>query len=639
MKLIRGHGPIRLAAAALFVLAGTSSAVIRSSEQFPRDGGGDTTNGQRQRQRLLWGTGVEEEEASVGAITEAAAARPSSSSTTHHRGTTVVKDRTGERWRQRQRRRGLLRGSIKVVKNSAAEAEAAPSYNSGPGDEDGGPSGSGGGGSCSATKKVTMYQFCSFRYHLHAADNDNNHQDGSSSSPYYYYYGLWLGDGFLDPALGIERDRAGCRWHEYPPKTVEAPAPLLVGTIVSSGHGNGGNGGDDNDFGVELLPGEWQDGTFCGGYTIILSLTGGGGSAACWDNSGPDGPQNLSIPRCSHGPIATGNDEDGDGDAASFAWYFLVEPETTTTATPPSSDRDAAMGGNTEEEAPPPDSDSDWNPAYNNNGSSPGNRSSPGNKQSIYDPHTHRTPGSIKTGTLGTNPTDGVGGEQPGVVVVEDEESPVVPGEPAETAEEEPPVVPEPPPTAENRIDWPADWTDEDGDGCDWYAGDPARRCSGLGSGSALEACAVCGGGVVTTKPVVRGDERVDWPADWKDGDGDGCGYYAGDPVVLCSAFGDSHPGDGGMTASEACVVCGGGRPVGDLPPGDAAAAVHDAGLAAKIDWPPGWTDADGDGCGWYATGPLHCRNHGENENDEGITANEACVVCGGGVLDGEHRA
>jgi len=53
-----------------------------------------------------------------------------------------------------------------------------------------------------------------------------------------------------------------------------------------------------------------------------------------------------------------------------------------------------------------------------------------------------------------------------------------------------------------------------------------------------------------------------------------------------------------------------------------------------RVDHPEGWTD--GDGCDWYAGDPDRCSDHGHvrpEGNDGGLTANEACAVCGGGAL------
>jgi len=48
-----------------------------------------------------------------------------------------------------------------------------------------------------------------------------------------------------------------------------------------------------------------------------------------------------------------------------------------------------------------------------------------------------------------------------------------------------------------------------------------------------------------------------------------------------------------------------------------------------KVDYPPGWKDAHGDGCEWYASHPYHCSDH---DGIDGLSPGEACIACGGGA-------
>lgn len=55
----------------------------------------------------------------------------------------------------------------------------------------------------------------------------------------------------------------------------------------------------------------------------------------------------------------------------------------------------------------------------------------------------------------------------------------------------------------------------------------------------------------------------------------------------------------------------------------------------ARVDYPPGWTDSDGDDCGDYEANSSWCANHGDSWKHNGYTANQACAVCGGGRAQG----
>jgi hypothetical protein len=103
-------------------------------------------------------------------------------------------------------------------------------------------------------------------------------------------------------------------------------------------------------------------------------------------------------------------------------------------------------------------------------------------------------------------------------------------------------------------MDYPADWTDSDGDGCAFY--DSEFQCMAFGSSYrdavynlvANDVCCTCGGGASSN--------CVD-EAGWTDSDGDGCAWYAEDPLTRCSVFGSCCENNG-FTASEACCVCDG---------------------------------------------------------------------------------
>ena len=110
--------------------------------------------------------------------------------------------------------------------------------------------------------------------------------------------------------------------------------------------------------------------------------------------------------------------------------------------------------------------------------------------------------------------------------------------------------------------------------------------------------------------PFPLGD-MVDFPEDWTDSADDGCDWYAEEPD-RCAFAGHLYPRDG-LVANDVCAVCGGGKPVRD---------------DIYIDYD--WTDSYGDGCDWYAEQLGRCASDGHLHRN-GMVANEACVVCGGG--------
>ena len=48
-----------------------------------------------------------------------------------------------------------------------------------------------------------------------------------------------------------------------------------------------------------------------------------------------------------------------------------------------------------------------------------------------------------------------------------------------------------------------------------------------------------------------------------------------------------------------------------------------------------GWYDSDGDGCDFYAMAPDFCELIGSCCENDGYTANEACCICGSGIVGG----
>jgi hypothetical protein len=126
------------------------------------------------------------------------------------------------------------------------------------------------------------------------------------------------------------------------------------------------------------------------------------------------------------------------------------------------------------------------------------------------------------------------------------------------TPEPAPEPSPTPAPTDGNGgggcIDFPEDWTDSGGDGCDFY--DSSFRCNTFGNFyrdsvyglTAQDVCCTCGGG---------SSSGCDDEPGWTDSDGDGCAWYAEDPFYRCSVFGTCCENNG-KTAMEACCICDG---------------------------------------------------------------------------------
>lgn len=132
----------------------------------------------------------------------------------------------------------------------------------------------------------------------------------------------------------------------------------------------------------------------------------------------------------------------------------------------------------------------------------------------------------------------------------------------------------------------------------------------------------------------------------WVDSIGDGCesygyaildDYYRTDENVdWCVLVGASYENDGD-TAQSACCICGGGiRIESDVPtsfPSVSTEPSYTARPTACYDI-PGWVDPHEDGCKWYSEGKegVRCQTAGTVLKMDGLTASDACCVCGGGT-------
>jgi hypothetical protein len=174
------------------------------------------------------------------------------------------------------------------------------------------------------------------------------------------------------------------------------------------------------------------------------------------------------------------------------------------------------------------------------------------------------------------------------------------------------------------------------GDDCSWYSA--PNLCSewgyvtGTGIHSDLtanQACCDCNGGTLTSEPapppttasptvsMSPTSSCVDVP-DFIDAYGDGCSFYSTPEV--CSEWGYI-PGSGihsDLTVNQACCNCNWGT----LNPEPAPVC---------NDW-SSWLDNYGDGCFSYNT--AWCGVSEQYTNEEGVDANDACCVCGGGDIE-----
>jgi len=103
----------------------------------------------------------------------------------------------------------------------------------------------------------------------------------------------------------------------------------------------------------------------------------------------------------------------------------------------------------------------------------------------------------------------------------------------------------------------------------------------------------------------------------WFDSYGNNCAWY-GAKAHRCDTYGDLYyyAGTNGLSASEACCVCGGGTST--QPP--------------RCDDALGWVDSFNDSCRWYEADANRCTLECDDVGPDGQTANQACCVCGGGT-------
>ena len=168
-------------------------------------------------------------------------------------------------------------------------------------------------------------------------------------------------------------------------------------------------------------------------------------------------------------------------------------------------------------------------------------------------------------------------------------------------------------------------WSDIYGDGCDWYS---ETSCSIYGNGyagasglTANDACCVCGGGngdgsfptespTISSSPIVQCFDTANWVDSW----GDGCSWYNSQEV--CLTYGGAYAGPSVQNAQQACCSCGGGN-----------SGTEDSPQYTCSDF-AGFEDAWGDTCSWYIGNEQFCESY---ENSQGLSASDACCTCGGG--------
>jgi hypothetical protein len=99
---------------------------------------------------------------------------------------------------------------------------------------------------------------------------------------------------------------------------------------------------------------------------------------------------------------------------------------------------------------------------------------------------------------------------------------------------------------------------------CEYY-GDQFLSIDGL---AANDACCTCGGGLSSAPALLLSDDVPgcsDNPFDWSDEYGNGCDWYSSD-AEYCKKYGDLE-GAYGKTPNEACCACGGGFNPNMIPP------------------------------------------------------------------------
>ncbi|KAL7445710.1 hypothetical protein ACHAXM_009879 [Skeletonema potamos] len=126
-------------------------------------------------------------------------------------------------------------------------------------------------------------------------------------------------------------------------------------------------------------------------------------------------------------------------------------------------------------------------------------------------------------------------------------------------------------------------------------------------------------------------DECDDSPVGWYDIFGRNCEWY-GKVESNCAVYGDQYA-NFGRTALSACCVCGGGQSSSqaqDQLEIQQQAVGEDHTQACWDE--PNWYDSTGDGCAWYEE-ERKCEYFGDQFwSIDGLTANEACCACGGGL-------
>merc|ERR1712166_1499752 len=144
----------------------------------------------------------------------------------------------------------------------------------------------------------------------------------------------------------------------------------------------------------------------------------------------------------------------------------------------------------------------------------------------------------------------------------------------------------------------------------------------------------------------------------WHDIDGArySCAWYVNGFGSRCNSYGNSYAKDD-LTANQACCGCGGGETPGDpnaqptppptaqptdsptKSPSDDSAPPQECVDKTLLNGDP-WNDSDGASfnCAFYESG-SGCTAYGDSYANEGLTANQACCVCGGGETPGDPNA
>ena len=197
--------------------------------------------------------------------------------------------------------------------------------------------------------------------------------------------------------------------------------------------------------------------------------------------------------------------------------------------------------------------------------------------------------------------------------------------------------------TAAQCVDSPADWVDSNNLGCSDYDKRP-KWCKlnpenyANDGVSALDACCICGGGDSSTpsptntptvapsdEPSVFNDEKcTDFP-DFKDRSNYGCYTYDERPFWCTVA--KNFMNREGVSASDACCVCGGGN-TPTLSPTQSPEPKSNDGECMDY---PDFEDASKLGCESYTKYPSWCSVAKDYANSDGVSAEDACCVCGGG--------